>query len=73
MFVFCYSSLKKESEPGSKENVAVDVETGDTGSADQEKEKKLAGSLVRAGTMRKRSYSFSDGNFRIFRKYLFVP
>ena len=55
-----YSSLKKESEPGSKENVAMDVEA-DTGSADQEKEKKLSGSLVRAGTMRKRSYSFSDG------------
>ena len=59
----CCSSLKKESEPGSKENVAVDVETADTGgSADPEKEKKLSGSLVvRTGTMRKRSYSFSDG------------
>ena len=63
MFVwFCCSSIKKETVPGSKENVAVDVETGDTGgSVDQEKEKKLSGSLVRAGTMRKRSYSFSDG------------
>ena len=28
---------------------------------------------VRPGVMPKRSYSFSDGNSRIFRKYLSVP
>ena len=42
----------------------------------EDKEEKRVQSVpnnVRPGVMRKRSYSFSDGNFRIFRKYLSVP
>ena len=56
------SSLKVDSEPGSKENVAVEVENSEAApTSEQEKDKKVAGSLVRPVTMRKRSYSFSDG------------
>ena len=57
------SSLKVESEPGSKENVAVEVEAGEAGVSgpEQEKERKVGGGVVRTVTMRKRSYSFSDG------------
>ena len=42
----------------------------------EDKEEKRVQSVpnnVRPGVMRKRSYSFSDGNFRSFRKYLSVP
>ena len=57
------TSLKVESEPGSKENVAVEVEAGEAGVSgpEQEKERKVGGGVVRTVTMRKRSYSFSDG------------
>ena len=54
--------MKVDSEPGSKENVAVEVENSEAApTSEQEKDKKVGGSLVRPVTMRKRSYSFSDG------------
>ena len=64
--IFYYdSALNVENDNKSKENVAEEkqVQTEDK----EEKRVQSVPNNVRPGVMRKRSYSFSDGNFRIFR------